>query len=472
MSVRKTLFDTVLISSVGMVRLAVQFLALPILSRILSHEDYGVVAMAMPFVFFAMLFADAGIGMSLVRTDAKEKHIWSTCFWLSTGLGLALTLLLAALSPFTAALLEQPRLTSILTALSCVLLLQGLSAVPGAYLQQAHRFRIVAACEMSACLGGLGLAVLSALMGFGLWALVFQQLAQYGIRCVLTMYYSGYRPERHFRLAEAREHLTFGRDVLGMNLALFFSRWLDNLIVGKVLGAAVTGVFSMAFQFVKLPQMVVAGPLQYVLYARMSKFKDDTDMVRGMFLLFTRGVALLVFPAVGMVAASYAASFSVLLSDKWEYSGYIYMLVAPASAVQAVTALVATVLLVLGRADLRLRAALEQAVIWAAALLITVSYGLEVVGITYTVVSLLYAVRTVHMALPLIGCTLGRYADALWRPALLTALLAAVYTLQVAPAELGDLAKSMLAALLALVGVVLGVLWDRRAMLNMAAQLK
>jgi len=249
-------------------------------------------------------------------------------------------------------------------------------------------------------------------------------------------------------------------------------QFLPLPILSRILSHKDYGVVAMALQFVKLPQMVVAGPLQCVEYARVSKFRDNPDMVCDVFLLFTRGVALLLFPAAGMVAASHSASFSILLSDKWEYSGYTCMLVTLASAVQAVTALVATVLLVLSRADLRLRAALEQAVIWTAALLMTVSHGLEVNSITYSAVSLLYAARTVQMALPLIGCTARHDADALWRPAVLTALLSALYAWQIAPAQLGDLMQCMLAALLALAGLTLNAWWDRLAMLNMAAQLK
>ena len=472
MSVRKTLFDTVLISSVGVLRLLVQFMALPILSRILSHEDYGVVAMAMPFVFFALLFADAGISMSLVRTDAKDTRTWSTCFWLSSGLGLLLAAMLALAAPFIAQLMEQPRLSDILQVLGFVLLLQGISAVPGAYLQQQQRFRTVAACEMVTCLGGLGMAVLSALNGFGLWALVIQQLTQYGTRCVLTFYFSGYRPKLHMALREVGEHLTFGRDVMGMNLAVFFSRWMDSLIVGKVLGAGATGVFAMAFQFDRLPQMIVSGPLQYVLYARMAKFKDDQARIRGMFLLFTRGLALLVFPALGMVAVSHGPTFNVLLSEKWVQAGTLYMLVAPGSAMQAVIALVATVLLVLGRADLRLRAAVEMAVVWGVTLAVTAQLGLELAAMAYTVVVLLYSVRVVRMVLPLIACPGREYWDALWRPVVVTALFVMVYLLWLDQAALHDAVKMLLAGVMAVAGIGLSGLWQKRTLLALSEQLK
>ena len=73
-------------SSVNLLRLLAQFLVVPALARFLSPTDYGMVGLAMPFTIFAMIIADAGVGLSLVRTPVA-KRVWSTCFWLSAILG-------------------------------------------------------------------------------------------------------------------------------------------------------------------------------------------------------------------------------------------------------------------------------------------------------------------------------------------------------------------------------------------------
>ena len=73
-----------------------QLLVIPVLSRLLSPEDYGLVAMAMPFVLFTMCFTDAGVGQSLIRTSREERDVWSTSFWLTVLLGLGLMTIIAA----------------------------------------------------------------------------------------------------------------------------------------------------------------------------------------------------------------------------------------------------------------------------------------------------------------------------------------------------------------------------------------
>ena len=88
MSPLKIAFSTAAMSSVNVLRLLAQLFVLPLLARRLSQADYGVVGLAMPFLTFALMIADAGVGMSLVRSSASRRGVWSTCFWLSGLLGL------------------------------------------------------------------------------------------------------------------------------------------------------------------------------------------------------------------------------------------------------------------------------------------------------------------------------------------------------------------------------------------------
>src|SRR5437588_11862345 len=97
-------------SSVNVLRLLAQFVAVPILSRLLSPSDYGLVGIAMPFVLFAMMLADAGIGMSLIRTPATRRGEWSSCFWVSVLFGGALALGLGALGDVVAKVFAEPAL--------------------------------------------------------------------------------------------------------------------------------------------------------------------------------------------------------------------------------------------------------------------------------------------------------------------------------------------------------------------------
>lgn len=466
MSIRKTVFDTAAMSSVNMLRLVTQFLAVPILARLLSPADYGVVAMAMPFVLFAMIITDAGIGMSLVRTPASERNVWSTCFWLSIGLGIVLAVIMILTAPIAAIVFDNKQLAPVVMALSLIVFIQSLGAISGAALQQKQQFKIMAAMDIVATLVSIGLAVLVASKGGGVWALVVQQLAYYAIRTALTIKCAPFRPEMVFDLHNVKEHLTFSRDILVMNIIGFFARSLDNLIIGKVLASAATGIYSMAFQFARLPFMLVTGPLQYVLYAKLAHHKDNKPAIRATFLMLTRVLAIVVFPIMGMVAAAYHPLFNWLLSAKWAMSGKLFMLVAPASALQAVTSLTATIMLVFGHANIRLKITIEFTLLWILALLISVSFGLEWIGIAYSAAVLLYTPRSLMLSLPMIGCSFLSYCRTFITPFIVTMLCIVSFWQLQQFFLLGEIMQLIIAAILAMAGVAVSAWLQRNVLMS------
>ena len=223
-----------------------------------------------------------------------------------------------------------------------------------------------------------------------------------------------------FDIRAVIEHLTFGRDVLAVNLISFLTRSIDNLVIGKVLGSRSGGAYSMAFQFARLPGMLVSGPLQFVFYSKMARVKEDKAALRSTFLVLTRILATVIFPTMGMIAVAYHPAFTLLLSDKWASSGKIFMLVASGMSVQAVMGICGTIRMVLGRTDVLLRTTVELGILWITTMLIMIWFGLDWLAFSYSLVSALYAPRILMLALPLIDCPASTYARAITVPVMIT----------------------------------------------------
>jgi O-antigen/teichoic acid export membrane protein len=155
-SLRRIVTGTAFVSSASVVRILSQFIALPILSRLLTSTDYGLVAIASPFIAFAMIITDAGLGMSLVRsTPVKDDTAWSTSFWVIFCVGSALAAILFVLSPLAAYVFGEPKLKLIVFILSFTIAAQAASVIPGAALQQARRFSTIAVIEISSTVLGI-----------------------------------------------------------------------------------------------------------------------------------------------------------------------------------------------------------------------------------------------------------------------------------------------------------------------------
>jgi O-antigen/teichoic acid export membrane protein len=472
LSLRKIAAGTAAMASVNVLRILSQVLVLPVLSRFLSPADYGIVGIAMPFILFAMMLADAGIGMSLVRTPATEREEWSTCFWLSVLFGFVLAIIVVGLAPLAATLFSEPSLSPIVMTLAVIVFLQAIFLIPRAAQQQCHQFHIIAATEMSSIVVGIGTAVLIAVYGGGAWALVGQQLAFFAVRIGLTLWFTPFRPLLMCDFHRAKEHLAFGRDLLSTNIVGFFTKSLDNIIVGKALGTAAVGIYSMSFQFARLPMMLIAGPLQYVLYAQLARIKEDREAIGRTFLTVTRILAILSFPAVGMIAAAHQPVFKLLVSDKWAASGDLFMIVAPVCVLQAVTSIGGTIRMVLGRTDITLRTTIEFCMIWIITLLIVVRFGLNWTALSYNIASLTYFPRAMMFVLPVIGVSLSSYLRTIVPPIGLTLVGIAVYKACLCELVLGDWPQLFLGGTLAIAGIIGSAFVQRRTLFEEMAMLQ
>ena len=472
MSLRRIVTGTAFVSSASVIRILAQFIALPILSRLLVSSDYGLVAIASPFIAFAMLITDAGLGMSLVRsTPMEDDAAWSTSFWVIFALGGALAVILLLLSPFVASAFDEPKLQPIVFILAFTIAAQAAVVIPGAALQQSRRFSAVAVIEISSTVLGIATAVTAALLGAGVWSLVAQQMVFFAVRFFLTFFYSPFRPRLIFDLSAIRHHLVFGRDVLSTNLIAHVSGSIDNLAIGGVLGPTSVGYYNMAMQFIRLPTTVITGPLQFVLYSHLAAIKDNLPAIRRTFLLITRILAILVFPALAMVAAAHHSVFAVVLSEKWSQSGTLFMILAAGGAVQAMMALGGDIMLVLGRSDLRLRTTIEFTLIWLVTLLLSVLILRDIhwVAVAYSCAVVLYMPRTLSIVLSLIRCPFRQYLEAVVVPALVSPATIILYTEIVrvfAPSQFVDVAIAAaltLATMAVCILIQLGPLRDESA---------
>ena len=333
-------------------------------------------------------------------------------------------------------------------------------------LQQKHRFNVIAAIETVAVISGIGTAVVIALHGGGAWALVDQQLSYFAVRLTATFLASPFRPLMVLNLRSAREHLLFSRDIISVNFINFFSRSLDNLVIGKGINVAAVGVYAMASQFIRLPLMVVTGPLQYVLYAQLAGSANDLPAVRRLFLVLTRSLATLGFPLIGIVAAAHHPIFTLLLSEKWASAGEIFLILAPVSALLQLTALSGTFMLALGRTDIQLRKTVEFGFIWITALLTSVRFGLEWTAIAYSCAVILYTPRSLMLALPLMECPALLYTRALMIPSMVTCGCIAGFWELNRLLLFGQWAQLYLGAALAVVGVMASAVGQHRAFLD------
>lgn len=427
MSARGLITGTALASAANIIRVALQALALPVLARFLSPEDYGLASMAMPFIVFMMMLADTGLASSLIRQTEITHREASSCNWSLIVLGLALGAGLALLTPLVARLYDEPRLTLPLAALCLVVPLQTATAVPGALLLKEQRYLAIALGEVLATLFSIGTAVALAIAGEGVVALVAQQLVFYVVRVVTCYATSRFRPVLVLDLSLVRGHSGFARDTVSTNVVAFVSKSLENMIIGRVLGAHAVGVFSLAFQLGRVPWMIVAGPFTSALYPHLVRMRDDRQALAASALLYTRLLATAVLPMMTIAVLASEPLIRVFLSEKWLPARPLFEIMGPAMALAPVTAILGTFMMTLGRTDVGLKVAAGTTAAWIPVAAILAPFGLEALAAGFTLVNLAGMAWSLKLSLGILGIRARDYLDSFWRPILLTALAAFSY---------------------------------------------
>ena len=420
MVLRKLALGSALLSMSNIFRLLLQFITLPILSRILDPSQYGAVAIAMPFVLFAQIFSDGGLGQSLVKESPERWAVWSTIFWIIFFLGCAVAAVLVGISPFIAMIYGQPILQPIVATLALACVVQAMMVVPAAALQRAERFSTLAISDMVGAVLGAGAALWFAAHEFGAWALVAQQLTTWLTKLVTVWLAADFVPRPKLALSEVKGHLRFSRDIITFNVINFFARSFDPLVIGKVFGANAVGKYTIAYQMMRLPSMLVTGPVQNVFYTHVVKQTATKSEIKTALLFASRLIATVVFPTMGLIAAGHHPIFRLFLSDKWAESGTIFMLFAAVASVQAVTGLNGSVFMATGRTGTQIKLTTEFTVIWIVCLLVSANIDLILVPIAYSISWFFYFPRFARMFLSVVDCSIAEYASTMLVPTLVT----------------------------------------------------
>lgn len=378
----RTSLGAMALTATSALRLALQLAMLPILARLVGPAEYGLVSMAMPFILFANVLADGGMSFALGRRQDVSPELEATVLWLSAGIGTAIAVILCAVAWPIGAVMSQPRLPLLVMALSPILIMNGLAAASNARIIREGRFSVFAGGDVLSTLVGAGVALAAALHGLGAWSLVAQQLALWVVKLAWVMANGRASMRPAWRIDEARELLKFGLHAVGALLADYVSRNVDNLIVGAVLGTTALGFYAMAYQIVRIPDMLITGPAYLYIFTAVSRVSHQAD--RG-------ALPALAASAMRLASTAFAPLFCglaiiadlavpLVLGDKWQGAVAPLRWLSAAGFFFCVCSLVSAILMALGRSALQLRLSL---ILGGATILIvgaTAAFGLTAVS--------------------------------------------------------------------------------------------
>ncbi|MEA2293678.1 MAG: hypothetical protein QOE86_1317 [Solirubrobacteraceae bacterium] len=301
-----------------------QFASTIVLARLLVPSDYGLIAIVWTFTSFAFLLSDLGLGASLVQRDRLAPEDAATAFWINAVAGVVLTLLVVALSGALAQLFGEPRLGPLL-ALAGVGYAIAMTVVPIAILERQLRFRAIALIDIGSFTLGTVISIACAAAGVGAASLVIGPLVTTGVTTVSAFAISRWLPRARPTRAAARRLVGFGGHLTGFNILNFWARNADNLLLGKVGGPTVLGLYNRAYMLMLMPINQVGGVLGRVLLPVFSRLAGDRARLGSAFLRVGRTGGIITFPLLFGLAAVAANFVPVAFGERW--TGMVPLLV-------------------------------------------------------------------------------------------------------------------------------------------------
>jgi len=233
----------------ALVTTVLHFLQLAVLARLLVPQDFGLMAMVMVAVGFAGAFADMGVSNAIIhRQDATREQL-SSLYWLNMLAGAVVFVLVWAATPLIVTLYNEPRLVGLTSWVALIFPITAVGQQFEILLEKELHFKRLAVIETASATAGTAVAIATAVVGQGVFALVWGQLVNAG--CKATMLagtgFSAWRPRFRLRRDDLKGYTSFGLYQMGERSINYFNSRLDQLLIGALLGAQTLGYYHLAF---------------------------------------------------------------------------------------------------------------------------------------------------------------------------------------------------------------------------------
>lgn len=288
-----------------------------VLARILSDSDFGIIGMTSIFLTLSTSLVDSGFHGALVRKKEVTEKDKSTVFFFNLFVSLLMYGVLYLTAPYIASFFKVELLSPIIRILGLSLIINALSIVQKVILVRRMDFRTQAIVSSAASIVSGGLAILAAVLGYGVWSLVIMQLSKFTVSTLMLWILSKWYPAFSFSLSSFKEMFSFGGRLLVTSLISTLWNEMYSFIIGKMYSASLLGQFSRADKVKNMVTSNIGTVMQKVSYPVLASIQDERERQKQVFRKIIKTTMLLAFTAVfGMWAIS--ESFVVtVFGDKW-----------------------------------------------------------------------------------------------------------------------------------------------------------
>ena len=360
-----------------------------ILARLLTPDEYGLVAMATIFIYFSFVFVDSGFGSALVQKKVCSQADYSTIFYVNLVMSVVLFLLIYFAAPSVATFFNDYRLVKIVRVLAILIILFAFSIVHVSIIRRDINFKLKAQIEFISQICSGGFAIILALKGYGVWALIWKVILNQVFKNLQLWIRNHWFPSWVF----SRKSL---KDMFGFSSKLLISGILDRiyeqiyrLVIGKYFPARDLGLYTRADQFQKLPSQTISGSIMSFALPVFSKMQDEPIRLKS---AVKRTIGLVMYFnlfALLLIGAIAKPMIEFMLGSQWTGAVIYLQILIGVGLLYPMQLINVQILTALGRSDLFLRVSILKKIVTIPVILLGIFVSIKAMLIGMVIAGLI-----------------------------------------------------------------------------------
>ena len=357
-----------------------------VLARLLTPEEFGVVAVVVVFINFFQLLAESGLSAAVIQRKDFSYNEFYSLFLITIGIGLLLGSLFYVAGFLIADFYENNVYQNIAHLLAISLFFNALNTIPSAMIFREKKFKEIGIRDICVKIASGILSIILAFKGFSFYSIIYGNILSAILIFILNLHLSKLKISRKINFRVLNSVFKYSFFQFMFNVVNYFSRNLDNLLIGKYLGPVALGYYDKAYKLMLFPISNLSRVVTPVLHPVFSSYQNDTDLIYGVYKKIIKFLAIIGFPASIFLYFSANEIVFLLYGSQWGASVGAFKFLALTVGIQIVLVSSGSIFQALGRTDYLFQAGLFSSFVSVTAILIGVFIGKSFVAVAFLLI--------------------------------------------------------------------------------------
>ena len=356
-----------------------------ILARLLTPEDFGVVAIVSVFISFFNLLSSFGISSAIVQNKSLTDNDLSSIFSLSIAFGLFLSSIFFLGAPFIASFYNKPVLVNLSRLMALAILIDSLAVVPNAIVLKKLKFKELGIITVVVRIISGITAIILAYSGFSYYALIIYGILS-GLVSFIGYYYLAPIKPSLIRFSSFKKIAKFSTFQFLFRFINYFASNSDNLLIGKYFSASALGFYDKAYRLMLMPVQNLTFVITPVLHPVLSEYQNDKQIIYNAYFKIVKLLALIGFPLSVFLYFNAFEIVNILYGPQWGQSIPVFKLLALIVGIQIVLSSTGSIFQATNRTDLLFYSGFLSTILILAGIFYGVFVGKSLVSVGYGIV--------------------------------------------------------------------------------------